>query len=67
MRPNIKEAVAACVLVLVTGLLIAVVLIEWAAGCGEHYIDARGTVHINQCVFITLQSGLRQGPNKTPG
>lgn len=27
-------------------------LIEWAAGCGESYVDAKGKTHINDCVFI---------------
>lgn len=34
-----------------TGLL-AVVLVEWAVGCGETYTDAQGTVHVNECVFL---------------
>lgn len=29
------------------------VLIEWAAGCGESYVDGEGTTHINECVFIS--------------
>lgn len=28
-------------------------LIEWAAGCGESYVDAKGKTHINECVFIS--------------
>ncbi|MDV7391947.1 hypothetical protein RZS08_11355, partial [Arthrospira platensis SPKY1] len=31
---------------------IAVVVIEWMAGCGESYVDANGVRHINECVFI---------------
>jgi hypothetical protein len=27
-------------------------LIEWAAGCGESYVDSKGKTHINECVFI---------------
>jgi len=34
--------------------LTAVVLIEWAVGCGETYTDAQGTVHSHECVFIKL-------------
>ena len=30
----------------------AVALAEWFAGCGEHYIDANGKTHINECLFI---------------
>lgn len=24
---------------------------EWFAGCGEHYVDAKGVTHINQCLW----------------
>jgi hypothetical protein len=27
-------------------------LVEYMAGCGEHYIDSKGVSHANQCVFI---------------
>ena len=30
----------------------AVILIEWLAGCGETYIDANGTRHAYECVFL---------------
>jgi len=30
----------------------AVLLIEWAAGCGESYVDAYGVRHQYECVFI---------------
>lgn len=28
------------------------VLIEWMAGCGETYIDAKGVRHEYECIFI---------------
>lgn len=31
---------------------IALVAVEWAAGCGETYTDANGVQHQNECVFI---------------
>ena len=34
------------------GLLGAVFLLEWMAGCGETYIDAKGERHANECIFI---------------
>lgn len=37
-------------LVFVLGM--AVVLVEWAAGCGETYIDSKGVRHANECIFI---------------
>lgn len=29
----------------------AFLLAEWLSGCGEHYVDAHGVTHINQCMF----------------
>ena len=37
-------------LVFVVGF--AVVLVEWASGCGESYVDSKGKTHSNECVFI---------------
>lgn len=34
----------------------AVILIEWMAGCGETYIDAKGVRHQYECVFIPQPS-----------
>jgi len=39
-------------LALAFGLLMAVFLLEWMAGCGETYIDAKGERHANECIFI---------------
>jgi len=33
-------------------VLLAVFVLEWLAGCGETYIDAKGVRHVNQCLFI---------------
>ena len=44
------------ILAIVTGL-IAVVLVEWAVGCGETWTDSRGETHIGQCVFINSNQG----------
>lgn len=30
----------------------AIVLLEWAAGCGESYVDAHGERHVSECLFI---------------
>lgn len=32
----------------------AVMLVEWAAGCGESYVDSKGNRHQNECVFFKL-------------
>jgi hypothetical protein len=37
--------------------LLAVITIEWFAGCGEYYIDARGNLIPNECVFINFPKG----------
>jgi hypothetical protein len=29
-----------------------VMLVEWSAGCGETYVDAKGTTHQHECMFI---------------
>jgi len=39
------------VAILVSGLIVFVVL-EWAAGCGETYVDADGVTHQYECLFI---------------
>jgi hypothetical protein len=39
------------VIAIFTGLL-AVVLVEWAVGCGEPWTDAQGVEHTGQCVFL---------------
>lgn len=31
---------------------LAVVAVEWAAGCGETYTDAQGETHQYECVFF---------------
>lgn len=33
-------------------LFLAVLFIEWMAGCGETYVDANGERHQYECVFI---------------
>lgn len=30
----------------------ALLLAEWASGCGETYIDSKGVRHANECIFI---------------
>jgi len=29
-----------------------VVLVEWASGCGETFVDSKGVRHANECVFL---------------
>ena len=35
--------------------LFAYLLVEWASGCGESYVDSKGVTHVNECVYTTLQ------------
>lgn len=43
---------ATAIVTLLMVALFAVMLIEWMAGCGESYIDAKGVRHQYECVFI---------------
>ena len=36
---------------------LAFVTIEWMAGCGEYYYDAKGRMVYNECVFINFPKG----------
>lgn len=36
----------------VFGVILAVLFAEWAAGCGETYVDSRGIRHQNECLFV---------------
>lgn len=38
-------------------ILGAVFLLEWMAGCGETYIDAKGERHAHECMFIGKPMG----------
>jgi len=51
-REPIHRIIGALCMYAAGGILLAALTIEWLAGCGEHYIDAQGTVHNYECVFI---------------
>lgn len=46
------EFVGGVVITGIVGGLLAVMFIEWMAGCGESYIDAKGVRHLNECIII---------------
>jgi hypothetical protein len=46
-----KMIIEAFVFVLFMALM-TIVMVEWAAGCGETYTDAQGVEHQNECVFL---------------
>lgn len=31
---------------------IVLMVSEWAAGCGESYVDSKGKTHVNECLFL---------------
>jgi hypothetical protein len=35
--------------------LFAYLLVEWASGCGESYVDSKGKTHVNECLYTNLQ------------
>lgn len=49
------KIIAETLIALLFGALLAILLIEWAAGCGETYIDANGVTHNHECVFLELK------------
>ncbi len=51
---RILRGIASVVMMLIFGIFSAVLVIEWMAGCGESYTDAKGNVHLNECVFINF-------------
>ncbi len=46
------EWVGGAVLTVLFAGLLAVMFIEWMAGCGESYIDSKGVRHANECIII---------------
>ena len=36
----------------VLGALVLFLLLEWASGCGESYVDSKGVTHVNECLLI---------------
>lgn len=54
---KLKTFLLDTLIVFVFGLLFGVFMVEWVAGCGEYYIDSRGNVIPNECVFIDFPKG----------
>jgi mannose/fructose/N-acetylgalactosamine-specific phosphotransferase system component IIC len=46
------EILGQVTLAVVIGSVLAVMFIEWMAGCGESYVDAKGVTHANECIII---------------
>jgi hypothetical protein len=58
IRTPLWQRVARWVFVVAVGTVFAVlgaaVLIEYMAGCGETYTNAKGEQHANECVFVRV-------------
>ena len=54
---ELKEMILNFLIMVAFGALLAVITIEWFAGCGEYYIDARGNLIPNECVFLNFPKG----------
>jgi hypothetical protein len=50
---RIFEICAGVLLATIIATVMAVVIIEWASGCGETYTDSKGVVHENACFIVT--------------
>lgn len=46
------EILGQITLAVVIGSVLAIMVIEWMAGCGESYVDAKGITHANECIII---------------
>jgi hypothetical protein len=53
--PRWGKLILDAIIVLLVCVLGALLLIEWAAGCGETYTDANGVEHVGECVFLELK------------
>jgi len=49
---TILKTIAQTLFGLALGAFFCLMLVEWAAGCGESYVDSKGITHVNECVFI---------------
>jgi len=55
-KVNIVEVLVAFVAMVIVSGLFALMMIEWAVGCGETYVDAQGQRHQYECAFINNKS-----------
>ncbi len=38
--------------IVMLGTIMTLIAMEWAVGCGESYVDAKGVRHQNECLFV---------------
>jgi hypothetical protein len=51
---KLVDFIVAAATMTIFGAGLAVITVEWMAGCGESYTDAYGKLHLNECVFINF-------------
>lgn len=47
------EKVAIALATIFMATTFTVMMVEWAVGCGETYVDAYGKRHAYECMFLT--------------
>ena len=52
---------AKCVVTLAIFLTYTLLIVEWATGCGESYVDSKGKVHTNECVHRSIYKAIKGG------
>jgi hypothetical protein len=52
MMSRLLEKFISALALLLIGAMFAAFFIEFAAGCGETYVDANGVRHAHECVFL---------------
>jgi hypothetical protein len=49
---KILKFISQVLLSAIVAAIFVIMFIEWAAGCGETYIDSKGIHHSNECIII---------------
>lgn len=51
--------VGQAIFAIVVGVFMAFMVLEWAVGCGETYVDSKGVRHANECLFLNQHKDQR--------
>jgi hypothetical protein len=54
--PKVLSFIGTTIAMVAFAGFLAVIIIEWMAGCGETYVDANGQRHQHECVFLTVHN-----------
>lgn len=41
--------------------VLTLLMVEWATGCGESYVDIKGTTYTNECVHREIYKAIKGG------